>query len=43
MLPEWKDERTKVREEMDKTKCDALEYARVQRLIDSEWASQIYK
>ena len=36
VLPEWNDERTKVREAMHKTKYDALEYARVQKLVDVE-------
>ena len=33
VLPEWNDERTKVREAMHKTKYDALEYARAQKLV----------
>ena len=34
VLPEWNDERTKVREAMHKTKCDALESAKVQKLVE---------
>ena len=36
VLPEWNDERTKVREAMHKTKYDALEYARAQKQVDLE-------
>ena len=32
VLPEWNDERTKVREKMHKTKYNALEYARAQKM-----------
>ncbi|KIJ94073.1 hypothetical protein K443DRAFT_371092 [Laccaria amethystina LaAM-08-1] len=32
-LPEWNNERTKVREAMHKTKFDALEYARTQEVV----------
>ena len=32
VLPEWNDERTKLREAMHKTKYDALEYARAQKV-----------
>ena len=34
VLPEWNDERTKVREAMHKTKYNALEYARAQRVVE---------
>ena len=34
VLPEWNDERTKVREAMHKTKYDALEYAKVQKRVE---------
>ena len=34
VLPEWNDERTKVREAMHKTNYDALEYARAQRVVE---------
>ena len=34
VLPEWNDERTKLREAMHKTKYDALEYARAQKLVE---------
>ena len=34
VLPEWNDERTKVRDAMHKTKYDALEYARAQKLVE---------
>ena len=33
VLPEWNDERTKVREAMHKMKYDTLEYARAQKLV----------
>jgi hypothetical protein len=32
-LPQWNDKRTKVREAMRKTKYDALEYARTQKVV----------
>ena len=34
VLPEWNDERTKVREAMHQKKYDALEYARVQKPVE---------
>jgi hypothetical protein len=33
-LPEWNDERNKVRETMHKTKYDALEYARTHKVVE---------
>ena len=33
VLPGWNDERTKLREAIHKTKYDALEYARAQKLV----------
>jgi len=34
VLPEWNDDRTKVREAMHKTKFKALEYARAQKVVE---------
>lgn len=34
VLPEWNDERTKLREAMHKTKYDALKYARAQKVAE---------
>ena len=33
VLPEWNNERTKLREAMHKTKYNVLEYARVQKVV----------